>query len=167
MNYALSTRKSVRLTLPALCALTFPAVAVAQDLTGLPQPLVEAIETAKQACGDFENGTFTLDWGAVHRVDFDGDLDRDWVLDEGHLACSSAVSLYCGTGGCMSHFVIDGHSQAILNQGWEVVTLGPNRVVLTDVHGSECGGINLTPCVTASTWDPEQNAWRSAAAVWE
>ena len=32
-------------------------------------------------------------------VDLDGDIARDWVVDEAGFLCSSAASLYCGTGG--------------------------------------------------------------------
>ena len=108
-----------------------------------------------------------MEWGAVARVDLDGDLSPDWVLNEASFACSSAVSLYCGTGGCMSHFLVDDVLGSVLNQGWGVVDLGPYRVLLTDVHGSQCGGINPTPCVTASIWDSEAWQWRSTSAEWE
>ena len=67
----------------------------------------------------------------------------------------------------MSHFLVCDVIGSLLNQGWDVVDLGTNRVLLTDVHGSQCGGINPTPCVTASTWDAEDGIWRSTAAEWE
>ena len=105
---------------------------------------------------DFENGEFNLEWGAVDRVDLDGDLYNDWVLNESGFACSTAASLFCGTGGCMSHFLVEDELHSLLNQGWDIVDLGPHRVLLADVHGSQCGGINPTPCATASTWDTEE-----------
>lgn len=152
------------ISLPLAVAIFLSGPVAAQELPGgLAQKLAEA----EKACNDFENGEFSPGWGAVRRVDLDGDLDMDWVLDEVRFACSSAASLYCGTGGCMSHFSIDENVHSMLNQGWEAVTLGPMRVVLADVHGSQCGGINPTPCVTASTWDPEEGVWRSTEAVWE
>lgn len=150
--------------IPFALAAGLSGPAMAQDL---PDGLALKLAEAEQACNDFENGEFSPGWGAVRRVDLDGDLDMDWVLDEFRFECSSAASLYCGTGGCMSHFSIDGDVHSMLNRGWEAVTLGPNRVVLADVHGSLCGGINPTPCVTASTWDPEEGIWRSTAATWE
>ncbi|WP_282159468.1 hypothetical protein [Shimia thalassica] len=139
----------------------------AADLPELPVQLQEKVETARQACAEFEEGVFLLEWGAVDRVDLDGDLNQDWVLNESSFACSTAASLYCGTGGCMSHFLVGDVVASLLNQGWDVVDLGPNHVLLTDVHGSQCGGINPTPCVTASTWDSEDSIWRSTAAEWE
>ena len=146
------------------CALT-PASAA--DVSDLPPLLQEKVERAAQACAAYENGTFHLEWGAVERVDLDGNLDHDWVLNEFDFACSSAASMYCGTGGCMSHFHVDGAVHSLLNKGWEVVSLGQNRVLLTAVHGSQCGGINPTPCVTASVWDNEDQSWRTTVAEWE
>ena len=144
-----------------------PVSVEAADISGLPPPLQEKVELAKQACAGFENGEFALEWGAVAKVDLDGDLRPDWVLNEFGFACSTAVSLYCGTGGCTSHFLIGDDLHSVLNQGWDVVDLGPNRVLLVDVHGSQCGGINPTPCVTASTWDEDERRWRTAGAEWK
>ena len=139
----------------------------AQDWAGLPAHLVEKVTIAQKACSDFDNGQFALEYGAVHRVDLDGDIYRDWVLDEAGFACSTAVSLYCGTGGCMSHFLIGDQVFSLQNQGWEMANIGPFRVLLADVHGSQCGGINPTPCVVSSVWDSDEKLWRSAAADWQ
>lgn len=156
---------TVALSLIAAAICTGPAIA--QDWSELPQQLLEKVEAAKRACSDFENGQFALEFGAVQRVDLDGDIYRDWVLDEAGFTCSSAVSLYCGTGGCMSHFLVEDRMFSLLNQGWDMADIGPFRVLLADVHGSQCGGINPTPCIVASAWDPEEKVWRSSAAQWE
>ena len=148
-------------------SMVLPIPAIASETSELPALLQEKVVQAQQACSDFENGQFSLEWGAVTRVDLDGDLRPDWVLNEVFFACSSAASLYCGTGGCMSHFLVGDDLASVLNQGWDAVYLGPNRVLLTDLHGSQCGGINSTPCVTASTWDKETAQWRGATAEWE
>jgi len=158
-------RKLAAALIAALTALPMPAVA--SEISQLPVPLQEKVVQAQQACSDFEDGQFALEWGAITRVDLDGDLRPDWVLNEAFFACSSAASLYCGTGGCMSHFLVGDALSSLLNQGWEVLDFGPYRVLLTDVHGTQCGGINPTPCVTASAWDKEAAQWRSAAAEWE
>ncbi len=143
------------------------APASSADMSDLPEQLQQKVETARQACADFENGAFLLEWGAVDRVDLDGDLSHDWVLNERGFSCSTAASLYCGTGGCMSHFLVQDVLHSLLNQGWSLADLGPNRVLLADVHGSQCGGINPTPCVTASTWDSDEKQWRTTTAEWE
>lgn len=134
---------------------------LAQELSTLPELLVSKVEAARKACADFENGRFAMQWGAVSRVDLDGDFRLDWVLNDYAFACSSAASLYCGTGGCDSHFLVGDTVTSLRNRGWDVVTFGRDRVLLLDVHGSRCGGINPTPCVEALTWDQEAKAWRS------
>ena len=146
---------------------SLPMGAPAQELSALPPELAQKVEQAVAACADFENGMLSLKHGAVHRIDLDGDLGKDWVLDEAGLVCSSAISLFCGSGGCLSHFLVDGHIASLLNQGWSIVTFGPHRTLLADVHGTQCDGINPTPCVTASVWDSDQSIWRSANAQWE
>ena len=141
-----------------------PPAANAMDLTGLPSPLAEKVDVARQACANFNNGEFALEWGAVTRTDLDGDLSPDWVLDESAYACSTAVSLFCSTGGCVSHFMVGDVVSSFRNRGWTVLTFGRNRVLLTDVHGSACGGINPTPCYVARAWDPDAKLWRSVKA---
>jgi hypothetical protein len=146
----------------AIAVLAFmPLAASALDLTGLPAPLAEKATLARQACADNGNGEFTLEWGAVTRTDLDGDLNPDWVLDESAYACSTAVSMFCSTGGCVSHFLVGDVVASFLNQGWTVLTFGRDRVLLTDVHGTDCGGINPTPCFVARAWDPDAKVWRS------
>jgi hypothetical protein len=149
----------------ALMICLFAPPGQAQDLTTLPKPLVEKVEAAQKGCADFENGQFALEWGAVSRVDLDGDMRLDWVLNDYAFACSSAASLYCGTGGCESHFLVGDTVTSLLNQGWDVVTFGRKRVLLMDVHGSRCDGINPVPCVEALTWDSEAKSWRSVQPV--
>ena len=138
-----------------------PPALHAQDLSGLPEPLLAKVTAGRKACADFNDGKFALELGAVVRTDLDGDLNQDWILDESGFACSSAVSLYCGTGGCISRFMVGDTVTSLLNLGWEVVTFGRDRVLLTDVHGSRCGGINPTPCVESLVWDREAQVWRT------
>ncbi|QCO55482.1 hypothetical protein EOK75_06770 [Pseudorhodobacter turbinis] len=149
-----------------LIALVLPVQAWSADVSDLPAPLQKIVNEAAQTCAEFDNGEFALDWGSVQRADLDGDLQSDWILNDSGFSCSNAASLYCGTGGCMSHFLIGENLNSLLNQGWEVVTFGPHRVLLADVHGSDCGGINPTPCTVASIWDPEERVWRSTTANW-
>ncbi|NOD37129.1 MULTISPECIES: hypothetical protein [unclassified Ruegeria] len=148
-------------------SLVWTSPAVAADVSQLPPGLQAKVDLAAQACAEFNDGQFDLDWGAVERVDLDGDLRRDWVPNESGFACSSAASLYCGTGGCMSHFLIEEEVHSLLNRGWTVVEFGRQRIVLADVHGTNCDGINPTPCATASVWDAEAKTWRSSAGDWE
>ncbi len=62
----------------------------------------------------------------------------------------------------MSHFLIEDNVATLLNQGWEMATIGPSRVLVAEVHGSQCDGIGPTQCFVASVWDAEEKIWRSA-----
>jgi hypothetical protein len=149
----------------AIALLAFmPMAASALDLTGLPAALAEKVTAARQVCADNGNGEFALEWGAVTRTDLDGDLQADWVLDESAYACSTAVSMYCSTGGCMSHYLVGDVVTSFRNQGWTLVSFGRTPVLLTREHGSACGGNSPAPCFVARAWDPEAKAWRSADA---
>jgi hypothetical protein len=141
-----------------------PLAADALDLTGLPAGLAEKVAAARQACAGNGNGEFALEWGAVTRTDLDGDFQPDWVLDESAYACSTAVSMFCSTGGCVSHFLVGDVVASLRNQGWTVLTFGRKRVLLTHVHGSACGGNSPTTCFVARAWDPDAKVWRSVAA---
>jgi len=150
-----------------MIALTISTPAWSQDVSELPAILQPIVEEAERACAEFNTGESALEWESVQRVDLDGDHRSVWVLNEAGFACSSAVSLYCGTGGCVSHFLVEDRVFSLLNRGWEMVNIGRDRVLLADVHGSQCGGINPAHCIVASVWDPDENISRSAVAEWE
>ena len=141
--------------------------AAAHGVADLPQVLQEKIEAAEELCSATNNGAFALEWGAVDRVDLDGDGTSDWILNEAGFACSSGVSLYCGTGGCMSHFIISDSLQSLLNQGWTVIATAHGPLVLARLNSSACRGGVASTCFAASIWDAESGSWRSATAQWE
>ena len=143
---------------------TLPFAVQATDLSRLPEPLAEKVNEAREACANIRNGEFALEWGAVTRTDLDGDLVPDWVLDEQRYACSRAVSLFCSTAGCMSHFLVGGVVTSIRNFEWTVVTFGRDRVLVTRAHGTSFGAIGPRPCFVAHAWDSEANTWRSGGA---
>ena len=150
-----------------VAAISLVSSPVAADTANMPRAIQAKIEAARAECENLDSGQFALEEGAVLRVDLDGDDADDWVVNEGRFACSTAASLYGGTGGALSHFLIGPNLASILNQGWEIVKFGPLTVLLARVHGSNCEGINPTPCVVSSVWDAEASVWRSASATWE
>ncbi|MEM9395073.1 MAG: hypothetical protein AAGA38_14530 [Pseudomonadota bacterium] len=121
-----------------------------------PAPISDAIAQAKADCAGFESGELDVPWGAVTRTDVSGDGQVDHVLDFGKLICSSMASMYCGTGGCSVRFVVGDKVTERLSKGWSVERLGPMTVLLNQIHGSNCGGTNLNPCVEAMVWDAEE-----------
>lgn len=141
--------------------------ALAQDAvvveTEIPAAFSQILGSRAAECAGFENGKMTVEEGAIFRTDLDGDGTPDWVLDELHLSCSSAAGLLCGTGGCNVNFLIGDVLTTRLAKGWEVVDFPPMTVLLVQVHGVNCGGINLNPCVEAMVWDPTEKRFFSLA----
>lgn len=153
--------------LAIVAAISLASSTAAAETSDMPSALQAKIDAARSDCASFDNGEFALGEGAIQRADLDGDSKDDWVVNEGLFACSTAASLYGGTGGSISHFLIGAKLASIQNKGWEITQFGPHTVLLAHVHGSNCEGINPTPCVTSSVWDEEAKVWRSAKAVWE
>ncbi|MXO50848.1 hypothetical protein GRI42_05955 [Erythrobacter gaetbuli] len=151
----------------ASAMLVFPAQLHAKPSADVPAQLQTKIDEAASVCAELDGGKFAMEDAAIQRVDLDGDGDEDWALNESGFACSTAASMYGGTGGTMAHFLVDGTLASMLTRGWGMAKLGPHAVLLADVHGSQCDGINPTPCVTASVWDAESKTWRSTGASWE
>lgn len=100
------TRTFHTLTALALLACSQPSQAQElpelPELSELPEPLAAFIDEARAGCTEFEAGTLAVEWGAVRRVDLDGDRRSDWALNESGLASSSSLSFFCGTVGCSS-----------------------------------------------------------------
>jgi hypothetical protein len=140
--------------------LLIPGTGSAQNA---PPALNEAIETAATECASFEGGVLAVPQGAPRPVDLTGD-GSVWVLDFADLACSTMVSFACGTGGCQMLFAVGDHVTERLAAGWTVADFGARSVILLDVHGSRCGGINPTPCVEALVWDGEAGQFMTVAA---
>ncbi len=126
-----------------LCATALPTLAAA-DVDGI-------LAEAAQACTAQDNGTFTSD-GAVKQIDLTGDGTPDTVVDEALFKCSTAESLYGGTGGSMVHFLVGEHETARLVQGWDTANWAGSTIILLSLHGGECGGAGVDACFEAMTW---------------
>lgn len=143
----------------ALAGMVLAGTAAAQDV---PPAVNAAIEAAAAECAGFEGGQLAVGDDAVIAADLTGS-GNGWVLDFAGLSCSSMASFACGSGGCRVLFGVDDHVTERLAAGWALVEFGPAPVILLDVHGSLCGGINPTPCVEAIVWDGEAGAFSSLA----
>lgn len=149
----------MRRTGPALAAMLLAAQASAEvaapGLAGL-------VDEARAECAGFDGGVLDVPDAAGIRTDLTGD-GRGWILDYAQMSCSTAASLFCGSGGCLAALVVGDHVTTRMSQGLEVVTFGAKPVVLIEVHGSLCGGINPTPCVEALVWDGEAGRFSTVA----
>lgn len=97
------------------------------------------LKDAEKECRSFENGELTIDQDkAVTQVDVTGDGVPDHVVDSSAFACSTALSLFCGTGGCALDVVVDEKDYDLLAKAWDVEQGDTGPVLKTEVHWSEC-----------------------------
>ena len=105
-----------RFCLATAMALMF-SPAAAQD-AGWPAEFATIIEEARQIC----DGDFSVYPESVVQRDLNGDGTPDWILDEAGFTCSTTTSLYCGTGGCSVHTLINGVPGSLLLNSWDTAT---------------------------------------------
>ena len=124
----------------------FPADAESPDAQRL-------IDRAAADCQSFENGEFDAG-DAVTEVELRSQFGtvQAELVDESEYACSSAASLYCGTGGCMLNLIVEGTVHAWQATGWRLIEWGPDRMLLIGRDGGWCGGAGAEVCYEALVW---------------
>lgn len=110
---------------------------------------------AREICRSFDNGVLEVGSGAITSVDLTGNGNPDEIVDHGEFTCSTALSLFCGTGGCSMTAIADGKPFEFLTKAWKVVDWDSQPILLLVVHGSECGGDNLRRCYRAEVWSED------------
>lgn len=97
------------------------------------------IEEARADCKSFENGELTIEMDlAVTLVDVTGNGEVDEIVDSAAYACSSAASLFCGTGGCGLDVIAEGTVYNFLAKGWAVRAGETAPELAMETHWSEC-----------------------------
>ena len=119
-------------------------------LSALADPDTILADAAK-ACAGQDNGVFASE-GAVRQIDMTGDGTEDTIVDEALFTCTTAASLYAGSGGSMIHVFVNGTQSSFLVQGYETVRWADVLIVLLAVDGSSCNTISANPCFEALTW---------------
>jgi hypothetical protein len=133
----------LRSTLAAL-ALALPGLAAAD-------PVADILAAAAADCAGFENGAFDPN-DAVTEIDLDGVAPLDRLVDTGRFSCTSAASLYCGSGGCTLHAVIGDDAWAFQAEGWRRIDWDGRPILLLALDGGWCGGIGAETCFEAVSW---------------
>ncbi len=136
-----------------------PALASAAQDGNNEAALRQVIEAAEADCQGYQDGKLILTRKAWPTVDLTGDGRPEMIVNAGEFRCSTAATLWCGTGGCPITVIVDGEAHMLFGRGWKVVDWSNLRVLLLEVHGSECGGTNLRKCVRAVVWS--EGAFRS------
>lgn len=139
----------MRFVLVAMVANLFlysPALAVSPEAQ-------ELINRAKEDCNSFENGAFEAG-DAVTEIELASQFGAVMaeLIDESKYACSSAASMYCGSGGCMLNLVVEGTAYSWQATGWRLIDWGPDTILLIGRDGGWCGGAGAEVCYEAVVW---------------
>jgi hypothetical protein len=111
----------------------------------------EILRKAKSECASFEGGEFNATRRAITSHDFTGDGRPEEIVDASQFSCSSAASMWGGSGGTYLWVIVDGKTYEFLAHKWRVVDVDGQKVLLLAVHSSECGD-NIGPCYRALVW---------------
>jgi hypothetical protein len=109
--------------------------------------LAELITDGRSSC----DGSFTLLDGAVERIDLNLDDEIDLaVLDAGGFSCDESTSMYCGSAGCVVHFITSADYFYGYTRGWQIIRAKSDQpIILLELHGVSCGEVGATPCYSA------------------
>lgn len=111
------------------------------------------ITQAAKLCAEFENGTLAVGDDATTSVDLVIDGPPVVILDESKFSCSTAASLFCGTGGCNLHAFVGDHQATFFARGWQVTTVFGKPILVLALHGTACGSYGADVCFEALHWN--------------
>lgn len=109
------------------------------------------LKKAESQCAGFEGGQFHMEDLAISTYDFTGDGQPEEIVDASQFACSTAASMWGGTGGTMLWVIVDEKPYEFLAHRWNVVDMNGQNVLLLAVHSSQCGD-TIGPCYRALVW---------------
>jgi hypothetical protein len=134
------------------CALAVPVAtgggAVAQEqkqfkAADYPVAVRKVLSAALLYCRQEGGGKLEFAPDTVQKLDFNGDGRLDYVVDLDKVKCPQMEHIFCGTGGCMTHFLAtmpDGTIRELFADvihRYEVLK-GPPMAVRFDIHHSAC-----------------------------
>ena len=132
----------------AIVLLYFPSIVLGGEHSPLAK---EIIQKAKNECASFEGGTFSISDQAITLHDFTGDGRPEEVVDASQFSCSTAASMWGGSGGTFLWVIVDKKAFEFLAHKWRVVDVDGQKVLLFAVHSSECSD-TIGPCYRALVW---------------
>ena len=110
------------------------------------------VQKAKSECAALENGEFNATGQAITLLDLTGDGRSEEIVDASQFSCSTALTLWGGTGGTYLWVIVDEKAYEFLAHRWLVVDVDEQKVLLLAVHSSECSD-TIGPCYRALVWD--------------
>lgn len=126
---------------------------LSSSATGDDSPTTSAdlIERARSECAGLNSGTFDVTEKAITLHDITGDGLPEEVIDASQFACSTAASLWTGSGGAYLWVIVDNKAYEFLAHKWRVVDIDGQKVLLLAAHSSECSD-TIGPCFRALVW---------------
>jgi hypothetical protein len=141
--------KSILTTTLGLLCLSLAAIASEHQATA-----IEIVQSAKNECKSLDEGEFHSTDKTITLHDLTGDGRPEEIVDASQYSCSSAVSLWGGSGGTYLWAIVDGKAYEFLAHRWKVVDMDGQKILLLAVHSSECGD-TIGPCYRAVVWSDE------------
>lgn len=145
----------MRLIIHILCSIALcPSIVMSKE----PMPLAtQLVQKAQQDCNAFENGLFHSTERTITLHDITGDGRPEEFVDASQFSCSTALTLWGGTGGTYLWVIVDEATYEFLAHKWTVVDMDDQTVLLLAVHSSQCSD-DIGPCYRALVW---QDGFRS------
>lgn len=114
-------------------------------------PATQIIQESERECAAFESGTFSATERAITLQDVTGDGHPEEIVDASQFSCSTAASMWGGSGGTLLWVIVNGEKFEFLAHRWQVVDVDGQKVLLLAVHSSECSD-TVGPCYRALVW---------------
>ena len=112
----------------------------------------EIVQKAKSQCTELDDGKFNATEQAITFHDFTGNGLPEEIVDASQFSCSTAASLWGGSGGTYLWVIVDRKVYEFLAHKWRVADVDGQKVLLIAVHSSECSD-TIGPCYRALVWD--------------
>jgi hypothetical protein len=110
------------------------------------------IQKAKRECAGFQGGKFNVARRAITLHDLTGDGRPEEVVDASRFSCSTALTMWRGSGGTYLWVIVDGKTYEFLAHKWRVVDVDGQKILLLAVHASQCSD-TIGPCYRALVWN--------------
>ena len=138
----------MRMLISIVLAIMFlPGMTLANEASSA----AKIVENAKQECNSIDNGEFHSTEKAITSHDITGDGQMEEVVDAAQFSCSTALTLWGGSGGTFLWVVAPDKTYEFLAHRWRMIDFDGQSVLLLAVHYSQCSD-DIVPCYRSFVW---------------
>ena len=112
----------------------------------------DIIHKAKDECAALDDGQFHATEQAITLHDLNHDGQPEELIDASQFSCSTAASMWGGSGGTLLWVIVDSKAYDFIAHQWKVVDIAGQNVLSLAVHSSQCGD-DIGPCYRVQVWD--------------